>query len=101
MSHAPVFQVMFNLTPIPERRVTLHGLDMSMERLLDHGVSTFDLTLSVGEHADGLELIYEYDSDLFDRETIERMADHYGRLLAGDSRPHKRKDLRIADADTG
>ena len=81
LSHAPVFQVMFNLTPMPERKVMLSGLEMEMDRLLDHGVATFDLTLSIGEHAGGLELIWEYDSDLFDRETIDRMGDHYERLI--------------------
>ncbi len=81
LSHSPVFQVMFNLTPMPDRRITVRGLEINMERLLDHGVSTFDLTLSIGEHAEGLELIYEYDSDLFDRATIERMAGHYETLL--------------------
>jgi len=81
LSHAPVFQVMFNLTPIPERRRSAHGLEMNMGRLVDHGVATFDLTLSVGERADGLDLIYEYDSDLFRRETIDRLADHYEQLL--------------------
>ncbi|MFQ5636062.1 MAG: condensation domain-containing protein, partial [Gammaproteobacteria bacterium] len=81
LSHAPVFQIMFNMTPIPDRKADAGGVEFSMGRLLDHGVSTFDLTLSVGEHADGLELVYEYDTDLFDRATIERMAAHYAQLL--------------------
>jgi amino acid adenylation domain-containing protein len=82
LSHAPVFQVMFNLTPIPQRNRDSVGLAMTMGRLLDHGVSTFDLTLSVGERTDGLDLVFEYDRDLFDRETIDRMAAHYTQLLS-------------------
>ncbi|MBT8443996.1 MAG: amino acid adenylation domain-containing protein, partial [Gammaproteobacteria bacterium] len=81
LSHAPIFQVMFNMTPIPDRKADVGGVEFSMGRLLDHGVSTFDLTLSIGERADGLELVYEYDSDLFDRETIEQFAAHYDNLL--------------------
>ena len=94
LSHAPVFQAMFNLTPIPQRRRTLQGLTMTMGRLLDHGVSTFDLTLSVGEQADGLDLVFEYDCDLFDRETIDRMATHYTQLL---SAILVRPDCRVRD----
>ncbi|MFW2404823.1 MAG: amino acid adenylation domain-containing protein, partial [Gammaproteobacteria bacterium] len=82
LSHAPIFQVMFNMTPIPDRKADVGGVEFSMGRLLDHGVSTFDLTLSIGERADGLELVYEYDSDLFDRDTVEQFASHYDNLLA-------------------
>jgi amino acid adenylation domain-containing protein len=82
LSHAPVFQVMFNLMPVAKRRYSFDGLQMELDRLLDHGISTFDLTLSVGEHEDGLELIFEYDTDLFDAATIERLADHYFNLLS-------------------
>ena len=81
LSHAPVFQVMFNMTPIPDRTRNAAGLRMRVGRLQDHGVSTFDLTLSVGERADGLDLVFEYDRDLFDRKTIERIATHYDFLL--------------------
>jgi len=82
LSHAPVFQVMFNMTPIPDLTRQSAGVRMRVGRLQDHGVSTFDLTLSVGERADGLDLVFEYDRDLFDRQTIERIATHYDYLLS-------------------
>lgn len=81
LSHAPVFQVMFNMTPIPDRTRHVAGLRMRIGRLQDHGVATFDLTLNIGERADGLDLVFEYDRDLFDRRTIDRMATHYDYLL--------------------
>ena len=81
LSHAPVFQVMFNMTPIPDLTRRSGGVRMRVGQLQDHGVSTFDLTLSVGERADGLDLVFEYDRDLFDRRTIERIATHYDYLL--------------------
>jgi len=81
LSHAPVFQVMFNMTPIPDLTRQSGGVRMRVGQLQDHGVSTFDLTLSVGERADGLDLVFEYDRDLFDRRTIERIATHYDYLL--------------------
>ena len=55
LSEAPVFQVMFNLTPMHARNHQAGALGMRVGRLIDHGVSTFDLTLSVGEHDEGLE----------------------------------------------
>ena len=45
---------MFNLVPMPERLRRAGGVEFRLGRLLDHGVSTFDLTLTVGEHAEGL-----------------------------------------------
>ena len=81
LARSPVFQAMFNLVPIPVRSRTVGGAEFRLGRLLDHGVSTFDLTLTVGEHAEGLELIFEYDTDLFRRESIERMADAWDTLL--------------------
>ncbi len=81
LSHAPVFQVMFNMTPIPDRTRYGAGVRMRMGRLQDHGVSTFDLTLNIGERENGLDLVFEYDRDLFDRQTIERIATHFDYLL--------------------
>lgn len=81
LSHAPVFQVMFNMTPIPDRTRTAAGVRMRIGRLQDHGVSTFDLTLNVGERAGGLDLVFEYDRDLFDRRTVDRIATHFDYLL--------------------
>jgi amino acid adenylation domain-containing protein len=81
LARAPVFQVMFNLVTIPERARIAGGAEFRLGRLLDLDVSPFDLTLTVGEHADELELIFEFDTDLFRRETIEAVADAYGTLL--------------------
>ncbi|HJP37733.1 MAG TPA: amino acid adenylation domain-containing protein [Gammaproteobacteria bacterium] len=81
LSHAPVFQVMFNMTPIPDRTRNVAGVRMRTGRLQDHGVSTFDLTLNVGERTDGLDFVFEYDRDLFDRQTIERIATYFDYLL--------------------
>ena len=50
---------------------------------LEQTTSKFDLTLSLGESAEGLSGALEYRSDLFERETIERMVGHLRRLLEG------------------
>ncbi|WP_213781845.1 amino acid adenylation domain-containing protein, partial [Caballeronia sp. dw_276] len=41
----------------------------------------YDLTLNVEEVGEGLEASFEYDTDLFDRETVERIASRFVRLL--------------------
>ena len=43
----------------------------------------FDLTLSIVDKEEGLDGSLEYNSDLFEEETIERMLGHYQILLEG------------------
>jgi amino acid adenylation domain-containing protein len=83
LSRAPVFQAMFNLTPIPDLEQKAGPVNFRLGELVEHGVANFDLSLNIGEHAEGANLIFEYDTDLFDASTIERFADHYENLLAG------------------
>jgi non-ribosomal peptide synthetase component F len=45
------------------------------------GTAKFDLTLLAAESADGLGLIMEYSSDLFDAATVDRMLAHFRILL--------------------
>ncbi|PTL75058.1 non-ribosomal peptide synthetase [Vitiosangium sp. GDMCC 1.1324] len=83
LSRSPLFQVMFVLQGVmPYAALDLPGVSAS-ELVVDPGVSRFDLTLSVRETPEGWLCIWEYSSDLFDAETVERMAGHYARLLEG------------------
>ncbi|MGC4804630.1 amino acid adenylation domain-containing protein [Micromonospora sp. DT233] len=45
------------------------------------GTAKFDLTLYLGQVADGTELSWEYNTDLFDAPTVRRMADNLQALL--------------------
>lgn len=47
---------------------------------IDHKTSKFDLTLQVIENNDTLSLSFEYNTDLFKKETIESMALHIKKL---------------------
>ena len=79
-SYSPVFQTMFVLQNGLGEALSLPGLMVEEEpTALD--VAKFDLTLEVREGADGLEAYLEYNTDLFDQETIERMAGHLEVLL--------------------
>ena len=80
-SHSPLFQVMFALEPAPTYG-EFPGLTLTpIER--EHQTAKFDLTLSMVEKPSGLAGYWEYNRDLFDRETIVRMAGHFQILLSG------------------
>jgi len=82
MSYSPLFQVMFTLQNALEEAAELSGLKL---RPFGTGTRTakFDLTLALTETKKGLVGEIEYQARLFAAETIERMAGHYQRLLAG------------------
>ena len=81
LSRTPLFQVMFVLQNIPLRAQPIAGLTAT-DVSFDHApVSTFDLTLNVQEHSDGLDLSLIYNTDLFAPATIERLLSAYEMLL--------------------
>jgi len=82
LSHSPLFQVMFVLQEAPMGAQALSNLTLRGVEA-ETGVAKFDLTLSMAEDGDGLGGVFEYNVDLFDAATIERMIAHFQRLLEG------------------
>ncbi|MEH2221574.1 non-ribosomal peptide synthase/polyketide synthase [Nostoc sp.] len=80
LSHTPLFQVMFVLQNVPMSQVDLTGLTVN-PLLVESATAKFDLTLAMENTAAGLAGVLEYNTDLFDSSTIERMADHFVTLL--------------------
>ncbi|MCA1993256.1 MAG: amino acid adenylation domain-containing protein, partial [Coleofasciculus sp. S288] len=81
LSHSPLFQVMFDLQNAPMGEVELPGVTLTqLER--ESTIAKFDLTLSITETAQGLVGEWEYNTDVFDGSTIERMAAHFQNLLS-------------------
>jgi amino acid adenylation domain-containing protein len=81
LSRTPVFQAMvvFQNSPLPD----LSTPGLSIELLpLDRGAAEFDLTMTVSEAREGFEFAFEYNSDLFDRPTIERLGGAFQLLLS-------------------
>ena len=80
LSYSPLFQVMFVLQNTPERAEQLPGLT---ETPLELGLETakFDLILSITEKDGTLTGSWNYNTDLFDAVTIERMTAHFQTLL--------------------
>jgi amino acid adenylation domain-containing protein len=82
LDHAPLAQTMFQLLNAPAASLTLPGLRI-VPLPVDTGTAKFDLTLFLREAATGLDGLAEYSTDLFEADTITRMADHYATLLRG------------------
>jgi hypothetical protein len=79
-SRNPLFQVMFVMqNPGPAQEFA--GLEVRPLRV-DRGASLFDLTLYMGNVDGRLQGQWEYNTDLFERATIARLAEHFGQVLA-------------------
>ena len=80
LSHSPLFQVEFVLQNMPVPELKLSGLTL---KTLSLNVDTthFDLSLIMQEAEDGLKGWVQYNTDLFDDLTIQRMCEHFTTLL--------------------
>jgi len=85
LSHSPIFQVMFNHQSASDdqgRHMQLPQL--SIEDLVWEGrTAQFDLTLGTYETPQGVAAELTYATDLFEAQTIERLARHWQSLLQG------------------
>ena len=81
LSHSPLFQVMFILQNAPIGEIELPGVTWTQLNR-ESTIAKFDLTLSMMETHQGLVGAWEYNTDLFDGSTIERMAGHFENLLS-------------------
>jgi amino acid adenylation domain-containing protein len=80
LNRTPFFQVMFALRSIPKQTTSCAGLMMEPV-WVESGTSKFDLLLFLDETSDGLKGVFEYNTDLFEPATIERMGAHFMELL--------------------
>ncbi len=96
-SRSPIFQTMFVMQKAQllqkegltdflmeqnEAHIDLAGLRIEAMRL-DQSNAQFDLTLQTAEGADGLTALIEYNTDLFDAATIDRLLERWQVLLEG------------------
>jgi amino acid adenylation domain-containing protein len=83
LARTPLFQVMLILQNAPEGVLEAPGLRIAPGQELRDRPVEFEQTWSLRPVPAGLELAVEYARDLYDEATIERMAGHFRRLLAG------------------
>ena len=81
LSRTPLFQVMFDLQHAPSPDLEAAELTLEPWKNVGETIAKFDLTLWITEEPRYLRAALEYNTDLFDRETIERMLGHFQHLL--------------------
>src|SRR5256885_1891400 len=80
LSRTPLFQVAFAFQNAPRELFAVPGLTFERRRI-ENQTSKFDMTLFATEAAETLYLTFEYNTDLYEAERIERMMDHFEVLL--------------------
>lgn len=81
-SHQPLFQVMFAFqntpshVPVPPAEIAARD-----NPLIGNCTAKFDITLSLEEDSRGCVGYIEYNTDLFDHETVTRLCRHYEALM--------------------
>ena len=75
----PLFQVMFTFQNIPKQVFEIPGFKI-VELPFDAGIAKFDLGVEVWDDGE-FHCRFEYNTDLFERRTVERMGGHYRELL--------------------
>ncbi|AFQ15020.1 non-ribosomal peptide synthase/polyketide synthase [Bacillus thuringiensis] len=79
-SHSPIFQTMFILQNMKQEFPVLSS--RSIEMIESHSpIAKFDLSVMAVETEEGLLFTFEYNKDLFNATTIERMAGHFEKWL--------------------
>ncbi len=82
LGSTPLFQVMLILQNAPLPALELPGLALELFDV-HTGRAKLDLTLAVVEMAEGFGLALEYDAELFDGATVDRLLACFTALLAG------------------
>jgi amino acid adenylation domain-containing protein len=80
-AHDPLARVCLSFLHAAGARLDLPGVEATFSEV-PNGGAKFDLHVTITEHEDHLGCIAEYNADIFDPETVERMLGHYRQLLA-------------------
>ncbi|MFC4149886.1 amino acid adenylation domain-containing protein [Micromonospora mangrovi] len=83
LAHSPLFQVMFIAAPLPAPSLRLGTVTATALRAPETAAK-YDLTLTVfpaGPDTTAQRVVAEYNTDLFDAATVDRLLDHYRLVL--------------------
>ncbi len=94
LTRSPIFQVMFTLQSSPTATTHLRDLSLS-SRELDTRTSKFELFVVMQERGPELGGYVEYNTDLFELSTIQRMLSHFERVLQAALRTSDEKISRL------
>ncbi len=93
LSRSPILQVLFSFLNTPGQPLDLPGIE-SIQLNGDPGTSKFDLSLYAIEIPEGISCTFEYNTDLFNADRIQRMLQHLRILLEG---AVHNPDLRLSE----
>ena len=77
---SPLFQVLFNMDQQPSQSLKCADITLTPQQQ-DQQLAKFELSLSLTEKPDRLDGYFEYNSDLFNHQTITRLIEHFTILL--------------------
>ena len=80
LNHNPLFQVTFQLDDSSSQLLTLPTINAE-EMELEVGISQFDISLFMIDNGQDIKGRLQYNTDIFNADTIERMLGHYQSLL--------------------
>lgn len=81
LGRTPVFQVMMALQNIPVSDFDLP--DLTIEPIAQNlSIAKFDLNLNLSERASGISAVLEYNGDIFDASTAERLSTAFQEILS-------------------
>ncbi|HXQ74300.1 MAG TPA: amino acid adenylation domain-containing protein, partial [Pyrinomonadaceae bacterium] len=80
LSYSPLFQVGFLFEEASSQPFKLPGLHVGMFDF-DEGAAKWDLSLALTDNSQGISAHLEYNTDLFEAATIQRMLGHFEHLL--------------------
>jgi non-ribosomal peptide synthetase component F len=82
LTRNPLFQVVFVLQNAPVRNLELSGLTLTPVDL-EVTSAPFDLSFVLSETADALSGAVTYSTELFDKQTVQQLVEHYQNVLEG------------------
>ncbi len=91
----PLFDVMLTYTQLKGSNTRVGDLILSPIKV-GRTSSKFDLSLGITENVDRINLEFEYSTELFKNQTVEKLAKHYLRLL---EEIIKNPEVKIAEID--
>lgn len=100
MSRNPVFDIMFALQNMENQEIHLKEA-VFRQYNNENKISKFDFTISAVEKFEEIELSFEYNTKLFKKETIGRMANHFKNILESitENKEICLKDIEILEED--
>jgi amino acid adenylation domain-containing protein len=100
LSYSPLFQAMFVLQNAPAEELEIQGLSLSRIDA-EYETAQFDLNMRMEERAGEFIGRLNYNTDLFERATVERMTRHFLQLLGEMVRDTEQQiaDVRMLSAN--